>query len=388
MNAQLSWIINHLGEDRAAQRGAVVPPIYQTSMFCYRSVAELRAAVADEQNTPFYTRGNNPTVDLLRVKLAALEGAEDAILLASGSAAIAAAVIAHVGQGEHVISVRKPYTWTRNLLSELLSRFGVETSYVDGRELAAFEAALKPNTRMVLVETPNSMTFELQDLAAIADFARRHGLVSLCDNSYASPLNQSPLAFGIDLVAHSATKYLNGHSDALAGVVCGRREAIRRIFRGPYMALGAALSPHDAWLLLRGLRTLPLRLRHSAEAAARIAAALEGHPKIRKVYFPGSANDPQRELAARQMRGGSGMLSIEIDGDAAGVERFCDALEHFLLACSWGGHESLALPVCAFYQGGNYPADALVPQTLVRLSIGLEDAEVLCQDLLQALERV
>ncbi len=388
MKDDLSWILNHLGEEREHYQGAVVPPVYQSSMFCFDSVAELRSAVADELNNPFYTRGHNPTVDILRRKLAALEGAEDALMFGSGSAAVAAAVIANVSHGDHVICVQKPYSWTRGLLADLLPRFGVKTTFIDATEIENFHAALTAQTRMVVVESPNSMTFEMQDLAAVAEFARSKHLVSLCDNSYSSPLKQSPLALGIDLVAHSATKYLNGHSDVVAGAVCGSSEAIRRIFKGPYMTLGAVLSPHDAWLLIRGLRTLPLRIRHVSETTVEVIEAVQDHPRIRRIFYPGGNGDAQAELAQRQMLGATGMFSLELDCDIAGVEVFCDALQRFLLTCSWGGYESLALPICGFFQGGNYPPDSLLPPTLVRISLGLEPADVLIADLLQALDKI
>ncbi|MEM9304823.1 MAG: aminotransferase class I/II-fold pyridoxal phosphate-dependent enzyme [Pseudomonadota bacterium] len=373
--AELSRIINTEGEDdRRGSRGAVSPPIYQSAMFCFPTVAEMRAGLRDELRTAFYTRGNNPTVELLRRKLAALESSEDALAFASGSAAISSAIIAHVAAGDEVVCIDRPYGWTGKLLGKLLPRFGVTARFVAEGSVEAFAAALSERTRMIVVESPNSLTFETQDLVGIAALARERGIVTLCDNSYATPLKQRPIQLGIDLVAHSATKYLNGHSDVVAGILCGSHDAIRRVFDGPFMTLGAALSPHDAWLLLRGLRTLPVRLRHMSESAGRIVERLREDPRIAAVHYPAE------DLA-------TGMLSVRLATDGvAGVERFCDALEHFLLTCSWGGYEALAYPMCALSESPNYAADDWPPWNLVRLSVGLEDCDLLLADLEQALE--
>jgi cystathionine beta-lyase/cystathionine gamma-synthase len=389
----LSYILNHLGEeDRARHRGAVAPPVYQSSIFAFETVAAMRAAFGDELDNTLYTRGNNPTVEILRKKLAALEGAEDALLFGSGAAAIAAGVLAGLKAGDHVICVQKPYSWTRALVRDFLGRFGVSHSFVDARDVGEIAAALTPVTRLIVLESPNTMTYEQQDLAAVAELARARGIRTLVDNSYATPLNQQPLRLGIDLVAHSATKYLNGHSDVLAGVLCGSKALIREVFQGPYMTLGAMLSPHDAWLMIRGLRTLPLRLRQVAASTALVIEFLQAHPKVEQIWYPHAADDAQAELSRRQTRGASGLLSFTIRCETtAGVERFCDALRRFLMTVSWGGYESLLFPVAAVY-----PPDTRVgaqragqvPLNLVRLSIGLEEPDVLIADLAQALDRV
>lgn len=386
----LSFILNHLAEEREHYRGAVTPPIYETSNFAFGSVAAMREAGQDELANAFYTRGNNPTVEILRRKLAALEGTEDALVFGSGAAAMAGAVLASVRAGDHVVCVQKPYAWTRVLVRDWLPRFGIEVSFVDGADLAAVEAALTPRTKMIVLESPNSLTLELQDLAAISALARPRGIRTLCDNSYASPLLQRPADLGIDLVMHSATKYLNGHSDVVAGVVCGPAAMIREIFRGPYMTFGAIIGPFEAWLMLRGLRTLGVRMQRVQQSTARIVEFLERDPRVARVYYPGSASDPQQELARRQMQGGSGILSIEVAAhDLAGVERFCDSLKMFLLAVSWGGHESLAWPVAVAIRGGSAESNRTgLPWNLVRLSIGLEDPEDLIADLEQALRNL
>ena len=384
----LSYIINHLGEERGNYANAVVPPIWQTAIFAHDTVAAMRLGIADEYANHVYTRGNNPTVAILRRKLAALEGAEDALVFGSGAAAVAAAVLANVRTGDHVVAVEKPYSWTKTLLRHWLPRFGVAVSFVDARDTARVQAALRENTRLVVLESPNSLTFEQQDLAAIAALSRSRGITTICDNSYATPLGQSPLALGMDLVVHAATKYLNGHSDVMAGVVCGSEARCREVFAGPYMTFGALLAPHDAWLVLRGLRTFPVRMQRVATTTAEVLAFLQSHPKVARVHYPQSPRDPQRELGARQLKLANGLLSIEIDTDIAGIERFCDALERFLMSSSWGGYESLAFPVAGVRDWRGHERSASVPVNLVRLSIGLEDPEFLIADLTQALAKV
>lgn len=387
----LSHILNHLGEERATYHGAVAPPLVQSSIFAFPTVAAMREGFRDEYANHLYTRGNNPTVAILRRKVAALEGAEDCLAFASGAAAIAAGVSAFVRGGEHVVCVARPYSWTRGLLRDLLAKFGVASSFVDGSAVANFADALTPATRMIVLESPNSMTYEQQDLAAVAALARKHDILTLCDNSHATPLNQSPLAFGIDLVAHSATKYLNGHSDVVAGMLCGREALLREVFKGPYMTFGAILSPHDAWLMIRGLRTLGVRVERIAATTRQVMAFLEAHPRVRRLHAPHATGNPQLALTAAQLSGASGLLSIELEvEDVAAVERFCDGLQRFLMTVSWGGYESLVMPVCAVFPAVMplRAASGGVPLSLVRLSIGLEDPAALIADLDQALARI
>ncbi|MCC7224766.1 MAG: aminotransferase class I/II-fold pyridoxal phosphate-dependent enzyme [Chitinophagales bacterium] len=383
----LSYIINHLGEERAQYFNAVSPPVVQSSNFAFADLASMRRALQDEKESPFYTRGCNPTVRILRQKLAALEQAEDALVFSSGSAAMAAAVLSQLSGGDHVVCVAKPYSWTNKLLNQLLARFGVSTTMIDATDPAHYEAAIQPNTRLLLLESPNSITFELQDIAAVVEIARRHNLRTIIDNSYATPLFQSPIAMGIDLVIHSASKYLGGHSDIVAGVVCGSKTIISRLFSHEYMTLGGIISPHDAWLMIRGLRTLPLRLSRSHETTMQVVAYLEQHPKIARVNFPFSSSFPQYELAKKQMSGCGGLFSAELRAAELGqIDQFCERLHYFLLACSWGGHESLAFPMSALYTAQNYHTATALPWNLVRFYVGLEDADLLIADLAQALD--
>ncbi len=384
----LSYIINQLGEERENYFQAVSPPIMQSSNFTFKDISAMRNSLQDELNTPFYTRGCNPTVAILRKKIAALEKAEDALILGSGSAANSAAVISFVSTGDHIICVDKPYSWTNKLLTNLLNRFGVESTFVDGTDAANYEKAIRPNTKLLFLETPNSMTFEMQDIEAVVKIAKKHNLITVLDNSYASPIFQNPIEMGIDIVTHSATKYMCGHSDVVAGVICGSYEHIRQIFGGEYMTLGAAISPNDAWLMMRGLRTLPIRMKYIAESTFKIATWLESHPQIDKVHYPFSPNFPQYKLAKKQLKNASGLFSIQLKADSIEeVEQFCNHLQHFLLACSWGGHESLVFPICVLYTSENYGSSTL-PWNLVRLNIGLEETEVLIEDLKGALEAI
>lgn len=383
----ISYIINHLGEDRENYFNSVTPPIYQNVMYTFQNTSEMRERIQLESEIPFYTRGLNPTGDILRKKIAALEKAEDALVFASGVTAISAGVLANVQTGDHIICVQKPYAWTNRLMTEWLPRFGVEVSMVNGVDLENFQSVLQKNTKLIFSESPNSWTFEQQDLEAIANFAKENKLLTIVDNSFASPLYQNPIELGIDMVAHSATKYINGHSDALAGVLCGTKEMMQKVFKSEYMTLGGMLSPFHSWLLLRGLRTLPIRLKQVGETTTQIVSFLENHPKVLKVYYPFSNNEPQKELTKKQLKSPTGQFSIEIKANSIEeVETFCDTLQRFLLAVSWGGYESLVFPACILYQ--NEQETQSLPWNMVRFGIGLEEPEVLIKDLEQAFSQI
>jgi cystathionine beta-lyase/cystathionine gamma-synthase len=383
----LSYILNQLGEERSEYYGAVAPPIVQSSNFASSRVSDFREKLKTELQLPFYTRGYNPTVAILRAKIAALEGAEDALVFGSGSAAVAAAVMSVAKRGDHVLCVAKPYSWTNTLLSKYLHKYGVETTFVDGGEVKDFSPHMKENTRLVYLESPNSMTFEIQDISGISALCKSKGIAMVVDNSYNSPLNQSPLAMGADLVVHSATKYLNGHSDAVAGVVCGSKERIMKMFEEEYMTLGAIISPHDAWLIIRGLRTLELRVNKSSENAHYLVEKLKGHPRIEKIYYPFGSSYPKWELAQKQMTQGGGLFSICLKAkDEEEIERFCDALKRFLIATSWGGYESLVFPLCALAKSKSFTSP--LPWNMLRFYAGIENKEHLLEDMLSALEKM
>jgi cystathionine beta-lyase/cystathionine gamma-synthase len=384
----LSYILNELGEERENYFNAVSPPIIQTSNFAFKTIDEFRLAMDDEFEALLYSRGQNPTLNILRKKLAALDNAEDALVFSSGIAAISVPILALLQQGNHVISVENPYSWTIKLFKSFLPKFGITTTFVDGEDVENFKKAIRPETKLIYLESPNTFSYELQDLKAIASLAKSKGIITMCDNSYCSPYYQKPIDLGIDLVAQSATKYIGGHSDVVAGVLTGSRALISRIFNDEFMNIGAALSPHSAWLLIRGLRTLPLRLKHSFDSAEIITSWLQQHPAIDKVIWPFNNAFKQTELAHQQMQGCGGMFSFALkDPSLKKIETFCNSLQHILMAVSWGGHESLIIPSIATITKDEYDENNERHQ-LIRMYVGLEQADYLIRDLEQALEKL
>jgi cystathionine beta-lyase/cystathionine gamma-synthase len=382
----LSDILTHLGEDREHYFQAVAPPVVQTSNFVFPDLAAFRAAFSDELEHHVYSRGNNPTVEILRKKLAALEGTDDCLVFSSGAGAVAAAVLGNISAGDHIVCQQAPYSWTNALLRKFLPRYGVEHTFVDGTDIENIRAAIRPNTRILYLESPNTMTFECQDLAACAALAKERGIVTIIDNSYSSPIYQNPAAFGIDIVVHSGTKYLNGHSDVVVGVLCASKAMVKKIFESELMTLGGILGPHDAALVIRGLRTLPIRLQRSDSSAQFLIEKLDNHPKVERIWYPFHHSFPQLELAKKQMRGCGGLFSVQFKTPALeNMEQFVHRLRRFLMAVSWGGHESLIIPTVGFYGIPGKPEPTL-PWTFCRFYIGLEDPEWLWEDLEQALE--
>lgn len=383
-----SYITIHLAEEREQYYNAIAPPIIQSSNFTFNSVAHMRDKLQDELNHPLYTRGCNPTVAILRKKIAALAGGEDALVLSSGSAAVSAAVTAQVKYDDHIICVAHPYGWTNKLLDITLKRFNVHTTFVDGSDIENFKKNIQSNTKLIFLESPNSITFEQQDIEAVVALAKTNNITTIIDNSYASPIFQKPLEMGVDISVHSGTKYLAGHSDLVAGVIIGSQAHIRKIFQGEYMTFGAAISPNDAWLMLRSLRTYPIRMQHIADNTERIVAFLKNHPKVEKIYYPFDEDNPQYTLAKKQMKRAPGLFSIEIKAISfEAVERFVDALQLFHLAVSWGGYESLVFPLCVLQNSENYSFSKR-PFNLIRFSIGLDYPEALIKDLEQAFSKI
>jgi cystathionine beta-lyase/cystathionine gamma-synthase len=384
----LSYIINELGEDRDQYFNAISPPIVQTSNFAFKKVAELRQAFKDEMGGYLYSRGLNPTVDILRKKLAALDGAEDCLVFGSGAAAIFAGVLANVRSGDHIVSVRNPYTWAQKMFDVILPRFGVTTTYVDGTNIQNFNKALKSNTTFIYLESPNSWTYELQDLKAVNALAKQHGIITMIDNSYCTPLYQRPIECGIDLSMQTATKYISGHSDTLGGVLSGPHQMIKRIFDSEYLNVGSGISPFNAWLLIRGLRTLPARLERITKTSNEVISFLRSHPKVQEVIFPFLETFPQYQLAKQQMSGACGLFTITLkNGTMESITRFCESLKHFFMAVSWGGHESLAIPKCAGIEPGEFDKGNRDHQ-MIRIYTGLEDPQYLINDLNQALNQI
>jgi cystathionine beta-lyase/cystathionine gamma-synthase len=384
----LSYILTEFAEERENYFNAIAPPIVQTSNFAFKKIADLRKAFDDEMGGYLYSRGLNPTVEILRKKLAALDGAEDCLVFSSGAAAIFAGVLANVKAGDHIVSIRSPYTWAQKMFDVILPRFGVTTSYVDGRETGNFEKALCPNTSLIYLESPNSWTYELQDLKAVAALAKPRNIVTMIDNSYCTPLFQRPLEMGIDLSMQTATKYIGGHSDTLGGVLSGSQAVMKRIFDSEYLNVGSGIQPFNAWLLIRGLRTLPARFERITRSTYDVIRFLKNHPKIDRIIFPLDEGFPQFDLARKQMRGACGLFTFTLkNGTMDTITRFCESLKHILMAVSWGGHESLVIPKCAGIDPVNFDPGNLEHQ-YIRMYVGLEDPAYLIEDLNKALNIV
>jgi cystathionine beta-lyase/cystathionine gamma-synthase len=382
----ISYILNELGEDREHYFNAIAPPIMQTSNFAFNTVAELRARFEDEYSGYLYSRGLNPTVEILRKKLAALDGAEDCLVFNSGASAIFASVLANVKSGDHIVSVQKPYTWAQKMFDVILPRFGVSTTYIDGARIENFERAILPNTVLLYLESPNSWSFALQDLAAVAELAKAEGILTICDNSYCTPLYQKPIEYGIDLALQSASKYIGGHSDTVAGVLTGSSAMMKKIFESEYLNAGIGITPFNAWLLIRGLRTLPARLERISQTTLAIVDFLNGRPEVESLLFPLDPAFPQHKLALEQMSGACGLLSFYLRVDKIGqIVTFCESLQHILMGVSWGGHESLILPRCASFKPAEYDISNR-DQRMLRLYVGLEEPQYLINDLEQALK--
>jgi len=371
------------GEDLAAQGGSLSPPIVQTSLFGHGSQEDLVAGLAAENRSHVYTLGQNPTVEAIETKLARLEHGEACKFLASGMAAISAILFSLTKAGSHVLFVNNTYGPTLEL-AERLTAFGVEHDVVLDCDSETIAAAFRPNTSVVWLESPGTMMFRLVDVGEVAELARQRGALSVIDNSWSTPLFQKPLEKGVDLVVHAATKYMGGHSDVVAGAIVGSDELLERIFFDAYLLLGGALGPVDAWLVNRGLRTLPTRmLQHHADGLS-VARFLAEHPKVRRVFHPALADEPA--LVKSQLRGFAGLFSFELDTESyPEVAAFINRLRLFRVGVSWGGVESLALSP---NHGTNAEALAAqrIPPGTVRLAVGLEGAEALIQDLDRSLE--
>ena len=365
-------------DDAPHANDPAVGPIYQTSLFTFRNFAGMQSAFAGESDDYIYTRVGNPTVYDFERRIAALEGAEAARGFASGMAAISATVLSIVKSGDRIVAVRHCYGDAYRFFEKLLPRFGVKVDYVDGSDADAVEAAL-PGAKLLYLESPSSMVFELQDLPRLTKVAKILGIVTVIDNSWATPVFQKPIMHGVDLVIHSASKYIGGHSDTVAGVVAGPRALIAVINELTHPFLGAKLSPLEAFLLTRGLRTLPFRVRRHMDSALTIADRLHQHPSVTKVHHPIYSNHPGRGT----LSGFTGLFTFELD-DKVDVPKFSDALKFFRLGVSWGGHESLIVPVAASLAqtpGVNSFDRFGVSPRAIRLHVGLEDPEMLWADL-------
>lgn len=386
MNRNISDILFNEDEFRADYYNAVSPPLIQTSNFAFGNTEAMRQALRDEYSHAVYSRGNNPTVAVLRKKLAALEGTGDALVFSSGCAAIAAVLFSQLKSGDHMVCIRRPYSWVVHFCEKILPKYGIGVSYAVDGTAESYAKACTSRTRLFYLESPNTFTFDITDIAGVAELARERGITTAIDNSYCTPLYQQPHQLGVDLVIHSASKYLSGHSDVVAGVVCGSRRHIRDIYHSEYLAFGGVVAPFEAWLMLRGLRTLELRLQRSSQNAECLVAFFDGHPMVKRIFYPFHPGHPMHMVARSQMKACSGLFSVELNvGQPDQVMRFCDNLKRFLKAVSWGGFESLVFPALTFYDFDN-PASGQLSWKIVRFYAGLEEQDVLIKDVADSLQ--
>jgi cystathionine gamma-synthase len=384
---QLDTLAVHGPSAREHKAGPLATPIFQTSTFEVEDNEQQRRVTTSDQ---FYTRYGNPTHTVAEQTIAALEGAEAALLFASGMAAITTAVLALARAGDHVVAQGDLYGGTIKFLSAWLPRYGVETSFVETTRAEDFAAAIRPNTRLMYLESPTNPTLKLVDLRRAVAIAGEHGLTTLIDNTFATPVNQRPIELGVDLVLHSATKYMAGHSDLIAGAVAGSQKLIAEIWE-TRTTLGGVMDPHAAFLLLRGLKTLTVRVQRQNQNAMEVAEFLARHPRVKRVHYPFHNSHPQLALARQQMHGGGGLLSFEVDGSAEDTRRFVEALRLFSLAPSLGGVDSLVtIPVITSHAmvSAEDRRRMGITEQLVRLAIGIESAADLTADLDQALATI
>jgi cystathionine beta-lyase/cystathionine gamma-synthase len=373
--------------DTTLDVGSLTTPIYETTTFVFDSAEQVREYNIGKNTKYLYSRYGNPTVAAVEKTLATLEGAESGLLLSSGQAATTTALLGLLSAGDEIVCSSAIYGGTLHLLGDLLPKFGIRPRFVTLDELARPEGIFTETTRMVWFESPINPTLRCVDVAAVAGACRARGVLSAVDNTFASPINQQPISLGVDLVMHSATKYLNGHSDVTAGALVGPARLIDPIFKAQKM-LGTILDPSAAYALGRGLKTLSVRVERQNTSAAAVARWLEKDPRVAAVYYPGLESHPDHAIAARQMRGFGGMVCVDVGGGYARAERFFDRLQVFNRAASLGGVESLcSLPVLTSQWGLSEEelARAGVTASMARLSVGLEDAEDLIADLDQAL---
>lgn len=378
----------HAGEGPCELTGAVDTPIYLSTTFAALDSDEMAALYSGEKEGFMYTRYGNPTIRTLERKVAALEAGEAAQAFATGMAAVSSAILGYVKAGDHVVAARSLYGATYNFLNRKLPAMGASTTFVQSTRPEAFAKAIQPNTRLIYFESPSNPILEILDIAALAAVARAHGIPSMIDNTFASPWLQQPLKLGIDVVVHSATKYLCGHGDAMGGIVIGSKDYIAHLSHDIIRDFGGVMSPFTAWLMLRGIRTLHVRMPAHCANAQKVAEFLAQHPKVERVYYPGLVNHPGHDLAKRQMKAFGAMMSFEARGGYEGGKRVMDRVKIFLRAASLGDTRSLIVhPASTSHRAvpAEQRADIGLTDGLVRLSVGIEAVEDLIQDLNQAL---
>ena len=376
----------HAGETHTGVNGPVVAPVARTSNFTFASSEEMKRWAEGKSSAYIYTRYANPTLAVAEQKIAALEGAEAAVVAASGMAAISSALLSVLRVGDELIATRQVYGGSYRLMRDVFPRFGITVRHVEA-DLKGIERMVNPRTKALYVETPTNPTLRIVDLRKAAAFAKEWGVVSVVDNTIASPVLQKPIEMGFDIVVHSATKFLAGHSDIVAGAAAGSRVLMDKV-RSNIIYLGGSMDPGAAFLLTRGIKTLRVRVERQCRTAMEVAKYLARHPKVSRVHYPGLTSHPDHKLARRQMQGFGALLSFDLKGGLQAARRFCDRIRLFLLAASLGGVESLViLPIYTSHYNMSLEelrAAGVEPGT-VRVSIGLEDPADLIEDLRQAL---
>lgn len=380
----------HSGEERKRYADSITTPIVQTSTYVFADTKEIEAYTKGGKARFEYGRYGNPTEKVAESRLAELEGAEDCVVFSSGMSAICTTILALVHSGDHIVITDDAYRKTLEFCSSYLQRFGVECTIVPFGDYEAIEKAIQKNTRFIFSESPTNPYLNIFDLDRLREIASRHKVLTLIDSTFATPVNQRPLEFGVDLVLHSCTKYLAGHNDILAGAVLGRKELIAEV-RGLHKAMGGVIDAHCCYLLLRGLKTFPMRVAQQNATALRVARFLEAHPGIRRVYYPGLESHPHHEIANAQMAGYGGVVSFELKGTLKDAKVFLDALKLCYIGPSLGGVETLIThpALVSYYEYSRKERYALgITDTLVRLAVGVEDAGDIEGDLDQALAKV
>jgi methionine-gamma-lyase len=378
----------HAGEAPCPATGALDTPIYQSTTFVSPNSDEMAAVYSEEKFGYMYTRYGNPTIHALELKMAALEAGEAAIATASGMAAISSAILGYVQSGGHVVSARSLYGAAYDFLAQKLPMFGASATFVESTKAEDFESCIRPNTRLIYFETPSNPVLDIIDITALAEVARSHRLPLMIDNTFASPVLQQPIAAGVTVVVHSATKYLCGHGDALGGMIIGPQSYIAGVNKDIVRDFGGVISPFNAWLILRGIHTLPLRVQAQCANAAQIAGFLNSHPKIERVNYPGLPGHPGHAIAKRQMKAFGAMISFEVKGGYDAGKKVMDRVNLFARAASLGDTRSLIVhSASTSHRAVPRPQRLAIGVTdgLVRLSVGVEAAEDLIEDLDQAL---
>jgi methionine-gamma-lyase len=381
----------HSGRINDEQFGSLATPLYQTSTFIFKDAQQGADRFSGDAEGYIYTRLGNPTTRQLEMRVAAMENMEDGAATATGMGAVSGALLANLECGDHIISSKAIYGCSFALINHQLRKFGIEVSFVDMTDPSNIEKEIKENTKVIFLETPINPNLVVLDIEKIANIAKKHQILSIVDNTFLTPVLQQPGKYGIDIVVHSATKYLNGHGDVVAGIICGSSEMIMNIKMTALKDIGATISPHDAWLILRGIKTLPIRMERHCNNAQAIAEFLESHEAVSQVYYPGLKSHPGNKFIGNQMKAAGGVIAFEINADLAGGSDFINRMKLFSIAVSLGDAESLIQHPASMTHSPYSQEERLeagISDSLIRISVGLENVEDLIEDLSQSLTEI